>query len=61
MVHLKVDQHLDLNHGAFVTSNTLRHLKLLNKQWISISIQTKTQQINEGVVGKFEELSLIHI
>ena len=55
MVHLKVDQHLDLNHGAFVTSNTLRHLKLLNKQWISISIQTKTQQINEGVVGKFEE------
>lgn len=52
MVCLKVDQHLDLNHGAFVTSNTLRHLKVLNKQWISIQTQ---QQQYEGVDGKFEE------
>ena len=52
MVCLKVDQHLDLNHGGFVTSNTLRHLKVLNKQWISIQTQ---QQQYEGVDGKFEE------
>ena len=54
MVRLEVDQCLDLNHGAFVTTNTLRHLKLLNKQWISISIETTLDVKHIGVVGKFE-------
>ena len=54
MVGLEVDAYQELNHGAFVTSNTLRHLKLLNKQWISVSIETTITQCI-GVNEKFEE------
>lgn len=40
MVYLKVDPYLTSNHQGYVTSKTLRHLKLLNKQWISVSFNT---------------------
>ena len=37
-----MNPYLTSNHQGYVSSKTLRHLKLLNKQWISVTFSTTT-------------------